>query len=440
VDNEMTSKPLNKFLILTITIWSVSAVVGCSTFTPIPTATVIATETATFTKTPIPSVTITSAPQPSPTPYNGPKILFYVREDNQLFSINADGGNPREIAQGILFSFSPDKKKLVYRTAETYFSNEDEVVVWDLLQEEVIYRWSIPGYCEGVFKSSEFSWSPDSQRIAFTLTVYDAADALPNCGLQYNYEDMGIYQIDLMSTKITHPPLLTDTFVYNYPYTAASYSPDGLKLRLRLGSRGEVFDLATWEKIPSEPFYDVFQLCDRPEKIGICNGSDLCLYDDGNRISKHLTQYRELHKSIDTFKLLSDCSALVYETEDRKLHLVSLRSETNDMIGTNVWEYFLTPDNGKIVFYQQEWSIEDASIFVVNSDGSNKQLIAEFPHRRAPIYGPLMVLSPTGEKVAFVNREGIAIINLDGNDFEQLVKVPDGASTNDISLEILGWH
>lgn len=428
----MTSKSLNKFWILTITIWSASTVVGCSTFTPIPTVQVIATETATSTKTPIPSVTITSTPEPSPTHYNGPNILFYVQDDNRLFSINANGSNPQEIAQGILFAISPDKKKLVYRTAETYFSNYDEVVVWDLLQEEVVYRWNIPGYCEGVFRSSEFNWSPDSQRIAFTLAMYDAFEGLPDCGLQNGYEDMGIYQIDLMSTKIAHPTHLTDIFVYNYPY--ASYSPDGSKLRLRLGSRGEVFDVATWEKIPSEPIYDVLQLCGRPEKIGMCDGSDLCFYDHENHISKYLTAYRKSDEYIDTFKLLSDCSAVIYETHDRTLHAMSLSDESDRSIATDIWEYTLTPNN-KIVFLDVH-----RNLFIMNNDGSSKNLIAEFTPNGTPIFGASLIVSPTGKQIAFINTDGIAIVDLDGANLVQLVNFPDVKSTDRISLQILDWQ
>src|SRR5688572_16376787 len=133
----MTSKPIQKFLVFAI-IWSV-IIGGCSTSTPAPIKT--ATETAISTKTAIPSATITSTPKPSPTPYNGPNVLFYVEEDNRLFSIHADGSNQREIAQGVAFSVSPDKKKLVYRTAETYFSDTDEVVVMDLAAENIILRW-----------------------------------------------------------------------------------------------------------------------------------------------------------------------------------------------------------------------------------------------------------------------------------------------------------
>src|SRR5258706_7743646 len=129
--NEMTSKPLNKFWNFTMAIYLVSAVVGCSTFTPIPTATAIATETTTATKMPVPSATITSTPEPSPTPYNGPNILFYIQNDNRLFSIHVDGSNQQELAQGLEFSISPDKKKIVYRTAQTLASDQDEMVVLD---------------------------------------------------------------------------------------------------------------------------------------------------------------------------------------------------------------------------------------------------------------------------------------------------------------------
>jgi hypothetical protein len=92
------------------------------------------------------------------------------------------------------------------------------------------------------------------------------------------------------------------------------------------------------------------------------------------------------------------------------------------------------------VFYEQDRFLEDANIFVVSSNGSNKYSIVQFPQRNAAIYGPLMALSPTGERVAFVNRDGIAIMDLDGHGFVQLVNLPDGVPTDRISLEILGWH
>src|SRR5262245_50752915 len=184
----MTSKPLNNFLLLTITFWSITTIVGCSALTPVSLPTVITTETAMSTKTPVPSATLTSTPEPSPTPYNGPDILFYIQDDNKLFSVHADGSNQHEIAQGIAFSVSPDKKKMVFRTAETYGSDSDEMVVIDLEQEKIILRWSIPGYCEGFFMSSYFTWSPDSRRIAFILVRYDLVDPTPDCELEYHYE------------------------------------------------------------------------------------------------------------------------------------------------------------------------------------------------------------------------------------------------------------
>src|SRR6266511_1871166 len=194
--NEMTSKPLNAFAIFTITICIVSGVVGCSTFTPVPTRTAIATETPTSAKTPVPSATVTSTPEPSPTPYNGPNTVLYIQDDNQLFSIHADGSNQHEIAQGLNFSISPDKKKIVYRTAQTSASDQDEMIVLDVEQEKIVFRWRIPGYCEGFFMSSWFTWSPDSRRIAFILVPYDTVNPAPDCDLELNRENMGLYQID----------------------------------------------------------------------------------------------------------------------------------------------------------------------------------------------------------------------------------------------------
>lgn len=432
----MTSKPLPKFLMLTITIWIVSAVVGCSALTPVPAPTAMATGTVISTKTPVPSATITSTPEPSPTPYNGPNILFYIQNDQKLFSVYADGGNQREIAQGVQFSFSPNKKKLVYRTAETFFSNDDEVIVLDLSQEEIIYRWNIPGYCEGVFTSSEFVWSPDSQRIAFTLTRYDGADPAQNCELEYDYEDMGIYQIDLASTKISHPPLI-DTFL-NYPYVAVLYSPDGSKLRL--GPRGAAFDTKTWERVSSEPFYDLLQLCEQPEKIGVGDSSNLCLYSRNDQISKCLTDYPKSWEGIETFKLFSNCSAVVYKTQDKKLHVMSLSSESDQLIGRDIWTYILTPDNNKIVFYDRDEFTGERSIFVVNNDGSAKHSIAKFTRSNSPIFGASLVISPTGKQIAFVNSEGIAVADLDGDNLVQVVNFPDVAPTDRVSLKILDWQ
>ena len=404
---------------------------------PLPTPTAIATETATYTKTPFPSETITSTPEPSPTPYNGPNTLLYIQDDNQLSSINADGGNPREIAQGILFSISPDKKKIVYRTAERYASDQDEIIVLDVEQAEIVFRWRIPGYCEGFFMSSRFAWSPDSQRIAFILVRYDLVDPDPSCELEYNYEDMGIYQIDLTSATITHPPI----DAYDYSLSASillSYSRDSLKLRI--GTRGQTFDAETWEPVDSEPFYDLLQSGNQAEKIGICGDYNLCLYDQNNQISKHLTKHDKSWEGAEAFKLFPDGSAIVYQTREYQLHLLSLSSESDEMIGNNVWDYFITPDNGKIVFYERDRFVENANVFIVNNDGSNKYPIAEFPQSRAPVTGPLMMLSPTGDKAAFVNGDGIAIIDLDGNNLLQLVKLPDGAPTDKISLEILDWY
>ena len=110
------------------------------------------------------------------------------------------------------------------------------------------------------------------------------------------------------------------------------------------------------------------------------------------------------------------------------------------MIGTDVWEYSVTPDNGKIVFYERDKYGKEANISVITYDGSNRYQLAEFPQGSPAIYGLLMVLSPTGEKVAFVNHDGIAIINLDGHDFMQLVNLPDRAPTDRTSIRILGWH
>lgn len=458
----MTSKPLNNFLILTVTIWSIATIVGCSTLTPVRTQTVTATEAAISTKTPVPPATITSTPESSPTPYNGPNILFYIEDDNKLFSIYADGSNQREITQGYAFSISPDKKKLIYRTAVTFGGDTDEVVIMDLDQEEVILEWGIPGYCEGVFMSSHFEWSPDSQKIAFTLTRHDGVDSAPNCELEYNYQDMGIYQIDLISGKITHPPL-TDEFLFDLLHANLSYSQDGSKLRI--GTRGQTFDAETWEQVFSEPFYDTVQLCNQSEKVGICNDENLCLYGQDNQITAYLTEYRthpelgvQSYEFINTFKLFSNCSGIVYRTQRswmppltpnpnnelvdlvRTLHVMSLHSGNDQVIGINVWDYFLTPDDSKIVFYEQDRFIEEAYIFVVNSDGTYQHRIVEFVRRHAPIMGSLLAVSPTGGKIAFVNREGIAIVDLDGNNLVQLVNLPDGAPTDKISLEILEWH
>jgi Tol biopolymer transport system component len=124
----------------------------------------------------------------------------------------------------------------------------------------------------------------------------------------------------------------------------------------------------------------------------------------------------------------------------RTLHVMSLHGVNDQVIGINVWDYFLTPDDSKIVFYEQDRFIEEAYIFVVNSDGTNKYRIVEFIKRHAPIKGSLLAVSPTGGKIAFVNREGIAIVDLDGNNLVQLVKLPDGAPTDKISLEILEWQ
>lgn len=433
----MESKPLKKYLILTIMIWSVSAVIGCSTFTPIPTATMIATETATSTNTPIPSATTTSTPEPSPTPYIGSNILLYIEDDNRLFSIYADGSNPLEIVQGVHFSLSPDKQKVVYRTGDTYFSNTDEVVVLDLAKGNIIARWRIPGYCDGFFMSSYFAWSPDSQKIAFTLTRHDGIDTAPNCELEYDYQDMGIYQIDLTTGKVSHPPLI-DEFLYDLLHANVSYSPDSSKLRI--GTRGQVFDAETWEQIVSEPYYDLQQLGNQPEKIGICGDFNLCLYDRNNQIVKPITRHDKSWEGAETFKLFPNSSAVVYQTQEHQLHLLSLSGGSDEMIGTNIWEYFVTPDNSKIVFYERDRFAEDANIFVTNSDGSNKHSIAQFPQRHAPITGPLMILSPTGEKIAFVNRDGIFIMDLDGNSFAQLVYLPNETPTDKISLEILDWY
>lgn len=226
----MTSMPLHRILVLVLIVGYVCATVGCLTLVPTPIATAILTETAISTKTlgpsatitskPEPTVTITSTPEPSPTPYLGPNILFYIQEDNRLFSIYADGSNQQEIAQGINFLIAPDKKKLVYRTAETYFSNTDEVVIMDLTKGNVILRWRIPGYCDGFFMSSYFTWSPDSQKIAFTLTRHDGVDPAPNCDLEYNYQDMGIYQIDRQLEKplILHLPIGISMILFMLTY------------------------------------------------------------------------------------------------------------------------------------------------------------------------------------------------------------------------------
>lgn len=462
MDREMTSRLLNNFLILAATIWGITTVVGCSTFTPVRTQTVTSTETALSTKTPVPSGTIASTPEPSPTPYDGPNILFYIEDDNKLFSIYADGSNQREITQGYAFSISPDKKKLIYRTAVTYGSDTDVVVVMDLDQEDVILEWNIPGYCEGVFMSSYFEWSPDSQKVAFTLTRHDGVDSAPNCELEYNYLDMGIYQIDLMSGNIAHPPL-ADEFLFDLLHANLSYSQDGSKLRI--GTRGQTFDAETWERVFSEPFYDTVQLCNQSEKIGICNNENLCLYSQDNQITKYLTEYRaypefmvQSFEFVDSFKVFSDCSSVVYQTRRswmpgltpeptnelvyyvKPLHVMSLNSANDQVIGVNVLEYFLTRDDSKIVFYEQDSSAEEIYIFVANSDGSNKHRIAQFGKRQAPIYGHLIVTSPTGERIAFVYSEGIAIIDLDGSNFVQLVNLSDSTPTDKVSLEILEWH
>jgi hypothetical protein len=248
---------------------------------------------------------------------------------------------------------------------------------------------------------------------------------------------MGIYQIDLMSGKITHPPL-TDELLFDLLHANLSYSQDGSKLRI--GTRGQAFDAETWEHVASEPYYDILQLDNQPEKIGICGNFNLCLYDHNNQIVKPLTYHDRSWEGAETFKLFPNDSAVVYQSREHQLRLLLLSNESYEMIGTNVWDYFITPDNGKIVFYEQDRFVEDASVFVVDSDGSNKHRIAEFPQRRAPINGPLMAISPTGEKVAFINPGGIAIIDLDGNGFVQLVDLPDGAPNDKISLEILDWY
>jgi len=442
-----------KFLQLIIIIWSISAVAGCSTSTPIPAPTFTAmaslpsasttvpsaTTTASITETPVSSATATFLSKSSPTPYAGPNTLLYIQDDNRLFSIQGDGSNQHEIAQGIQFTVSPDKKKMVYRTAETNASNQDEMVVLDLEQEKIIYRWRIPGYCEGFFMSSRFAWSPDSQRIAFILVRYDLVDPAPDCKLEYNLEDWGIYQIDLTSANITHPSLLDSYFGSWSAGMGLLYSPDGSKIRLDTYS--PMFDTETWEPVAQEPHYGALQLCDRPEKVSICDGYNLCIHGQKNdEKARHLTSYQTPGEAITTFKLFSNCSAIAYQTDDRMLHILSLSSEDDISIGTNVWEYFIAPDNSKIVFYEQDRFLEEANVFIISSDGSNKYPIARFPRRNAAINGPLMALSPTGEKVAFVNRDGIAIMDLDGNNFVQLVNLPDGAPTDKISLEILGWH
>ncbi len=459
----MASKSMHKFFMFVIVIWSVSAIVACSTLTPgpIPTATMTMRGAAISIKTPVPSATITQTPEPSPTPYTGPNILFYVQNNNKLLSIRADGSDQREIAQGGQFSFSPDKKKLVYRTAETMGSDDDEVIVLDLAQEKVIFRWSIPGYCEGVFLSSGFEWASDSQRIAFTLTRYDGVDLIPNCKLQYNYEDMGIYQIDLASAEIAHPPLI-DIFI-DYLNTVALYSPDGSKIRL--GPRGATFDAKTWEKIESEPFYDTIQLCDQPKTIGLCNRFNLCLYDQNNQISKSLAEYGarpelgvQSSERIDTFKLFANCSSVVYQTQRvwmppltpepnnkpvffvRTLHVMSLSGSSDQLISIDATGYALTPDNSKIVIYERGDATEESSIDVVNSDGSNRHCIAKFTQRHAPIFGQLIMISPIGEKVAFVNSEGIATVDLDGNNLMQIVNLSNDVLSDPISLEILDWQ
>jgi len=409
----------------------------------IPTSTAIATEIATSTKTPFPSATVTSTPEPSPTPYIGPNILLYIQDDNQLFSVNADGSNHHEIAQGLEFSISPDKKKIVYRTAQTLASDQDEMVVLDVEQEKVVFRWQIPAFCKGYFMSSLFTWSPDSQRIAFILDSYDLIDhPAPDCKLENTYKDMGgLYQIDLTSIKITRPPIDANLYFYTLPaYMSLLYSPDSLKLRI--GTRGQAFDAETWQPVNSEPFYDLLHLGSQAEKIGTCDGFNfnLCLYDQNDQISKHLTRYEKTWEGIETFKVFPNGSAVVYETQEHQLHLFSLSSDSDEIIGTDVWEYFVTSDNRKIVFYQRDKYGKEANIFVVNNDGANNHSISEFPARSAAISGPLMALSPTGDKAAFVNSNGIAIIDLDGNNLLQLVKLPDGVPTDRISLEILDWY
>lgn len=461
----MISKSIYRSLLSILTIWNVTAIIGCSTLTPVAVPTAVKTKTAISTKTPVLSATSTLTPEPSPTPYTGPNLLFYIQYnmqgDSKFFSVNADGSNQQEPADGVQFSLSPDRQKLVYRTAYTFGSDNDQVVVLDLSQGEIIYQWNIPGYCEGLLRSSEFDWSPDSQRIAFTLTRHDGVDPIPNCNLQFNYEDMGIYQIDLRSSEIVHPPL-ADIFI-RYLNTPALYSPDGSKIRL--GPRGEAFDVETWEKVRAEPLYDVIQLCNQPVSIGICNRSNLCLYNEKSQIFKYLTQYRahpeisvQSYESVNTFKVFANCSSVVYDTQRwnmhpltpepnndliyflKPLHVMSLTSESDLLISVDAWAYVLTPDSSKIVIYERRDSTGEPGIFIVNRDGSNRRLIAEFMEHEPKIYGSSMVISPTGEKVAFVNSAGIAIVNLDGSNLVQLIDLRDSASADKISLEILDWY
>ena len=178
---------------------------------------------------------------------------------------------------------------------------------------------------------------------------------------------------------------------------------------------------------------------DQPVKIGVCGDFNLCLYDYQNQGVKPIIQPEKPWQGVETFKLFPNGSAVVYQTQEWELHLLSLGSTSDEIIGTNVWDYFITPDNGKIIYYERDRFAENARVFVVNNDGSNKQLIAEFPQRHAPVSGPLMMLAPTGDKAAFVNNDGIAIIELDGNTLFQLVNLPNGP-TDKISLEILDWY
>jgi tol-pal system beta propeller repeat protein TolB len=91
---------------------------------------------------------------------------------------------------------------------------------------------------------------------------------------------------------------------------------------------------------------------------------------------------------------------------------------------TNETEYAVSPDwspdGGKIVFTRFQ-PAGSAELYVMNANGSGQTNLA--------VNGGDPDWSPDGRKIAFFNSGGIAVMNADGSDINQLTNNPDEAPT-----------
>jgi len=123
------------------------------------------------------------------------------------------------------------------------------------------------------------------------------------------------------------------------------------------------------------------------------------------------------------------------------LHILSIGGEGDQVIATDVKKYALTPDGGKIVICEGGTYTGHPGIFVVDKNGSNKRRIADVDSRfPSPIYCESLLVSPTGESVAFVSNDGVFTLKLDGTDLHQIVAPPDAPPNHRVEWTLLDWR